>query len=53
MAMPLPVSTNKAYQEWLKILKEHIQQAQFRAVRRVNTELVSLYWQIGKSILEK
>jgi predicted nuclease of restriction endonuclease-like (RecB) superfamily len=47
------VPTNKAYQQWLKTLKEQIQQTQFRTAQRVNNELVLLYWQIGKSILEK
>jgi predicted nuclease of restriction endonuclease-like (RecB) superfamily len=51
--MSLPTPTNKAYQQWLKTLKEQIQQTQFKTAQRVNSELVLLYWRLGKSILEK
>ena len=41
------------YQVWLNDLKARISRAQLRAALSVNTELVLLYWQIGRSILEK
>jgi predicted nuclease of restriction endonuclease-like (RecB) superfamily len=43
--------TSRAYVELLSSLKNRIQQAQVRAVVSVNRELVSLYWEIGRSIL--
>ena len=34
-------------------LKSKIKQAQYQAYRTVNKELIKLYWEIGKSIVEK
>ncbi|MDI9334601.1 MAG: DUF1016 N-terminal domain-containing protein [Cytophagales bacterium] len=41
------------YAEWLIDLKTRIHTAQQRAARSVNQELVVLYWQIGRDILER
>jgi predicted nuclease of restriction endonuclease-like (RecB) superfamily len=41
------------YAAWLKDLKARIRTAQVRASVSVNRELVSLYWQIGRDILER
>lgn len=41
------------YVEWLASLKNQIHSAQLRAALAVNTELLSLYWRIGKEILER
>jgi predicted nuclease of restriction endonuclease-like (RecB) superfamily len=41
------------YGAFVESLKERIRTAQGRAVRAVNTELVELYWTIGREILEK
>jgi predicted nuclease of restriction endonuclease-like (RecB) superfamily len=41
------------YNSWLADLKQRIQSAQQRAVLAVNRELILLYWQIGKDILER
>lgn len=41
------------YREFLESIKKRIQEAQLRASLSVNSELVRLYWSIGKSILEK
>jgi predicted nuclease of restriction endonuclease-like (RecB) superfamily len=41
------------YAVWLTELKQRIQSAQQRASLSVNRELVSLYWQIGRDILER
>lgn len=42
-----------AYQQWLAELKDQIHSAQQRAALAVNTELVRLYWQIGREILDR
>ncbi|MCX5957202.1 MAG: PDDEXK nuclease domain-containing protein [Cyanobacteria bacterium] len=47
--VPLPVD----YGPWLTELKARIHAAQQRAARSVNSELVLLYWQIGRGILER
>jgi predicted nuclease of restriction endonuclease-like (RecB) superfamily len=39
------------YQEFLQTLKQRIQTAQVRAALAVNSELIQLYWHIGKEIL--
>jgi len=45
---------NKAeYLEWLNLIKAQICQAQIKAALSVNSELINLYWGIGKSIVEK
>ncbi len=46
-----PVPDN--YDRFLRSLKERIRTAQVRAALAVNKELVLLYWQIGKDILER
>lgn len=41
------------YQTFLQTIKSHIQQGQLQAVLAVNRELILLYRQIGRSILER
>jgi len=41
------------YDRFLRDLKRRIQQAQVKAVLAVNRELIILYWQIGRDILER
>jgi len=41
------------YQEWLRSIKTQIHQAQIKAALSVNSELINLYWNIGKSIVEQ
>jgi predicted nuclease of restriction endonuclease-like (RecB) superfamily len=51
-----PLSQNpppQGYLEWLVALKGRIQSAQARATLAVNRELLALYWQIGRDILER
>lgn len=43
----------KGYAEWLADLKTRIHTAQQRATLAVNRELVLLYWQIGRDILDR
>ena len=52
-SMTLPNTNDKRYQSWLADLKERVKRAQLKAALAVNAELTKLYWQIGKSILEK
>jgi len=41
------------YRDWLAELKRRVERARQRAAVAVNRELVSLYWQIGRDILER
>jgi len=41
------------YQAFLSEIKEKIHKAQYEAMKKVNRALVALYWEIGKSIVEK
>jgi hypothetical protein len=41
------------YAEWLTDLKARIHAAQQRAALAVNRELLQLYWQLGRDILER
>lgn len=47
--VPLPAD----YAAWLSELKTRIHEAQQRATRAVNRELVLLYWQVGGDILAR
>lgn len=46
-------STPEGYASWLDELKTRIHGAQQRAALAVNRELVLLYWQIGRDILQR
>lgn len=46
-------STAKEYVQTLTELKNHVQNAQIKAVLSANKELLKLYWIIGKIIIEK
>ena len=41
------------YSEFLRSIKDRIVRTQIRAITAVNTELIQLYWSIGKDILQK
>lgn len=41
-----------SYAPWLTALKARVRSAQLQAAARVNHELISLYWDIGRSIVE-
>lgn len=43
----------KDYKQWLSKIKQHIRQSQIKAAVRVNTELLRLYWHLGKEIAER
>lgn len=42
-----------AYQQFVADIKNRIRHAQYQALKKVNKELLSLYWDIGRSIKEK
>lgn len=46
-------NTSAGYPEFLAQLKANIRQRQYQALRTVNRELVTLYWEIGQAILQK
>jgi hypothetical protein len=46
-------SVPESYRAFLTELKQRIQAAQLRASLSVNRELVLLYWQIGRDILDR
>jgi len=49
MTEPIP----QDYAELLGDVKERIRSAQYEALRKVNRELISLYWDIGRLIVER
>lgn len=50
---PALTASPAGYADWLAELKARIHTAQQRATLAVNRELVLLYWQIGRDILER
>lgn len=47
------VIATATYRELIERLKQRIRESQARAARAVNTELVMLYWSIGRDILDQ
>lgn len=41
------------YVDFVSEIKERIQRAQYNALKAVNKELIALYWDIGKMIVER
>jgi len=39
--------------EFISEIKSQIKAAQYRALQKVNSEQVNLYWNIGKTILDR
>ncbi|MEI6091306.1 MAG: PDDEXK nuclease domain-containing protein [bacterium] len=44
---------NQEYKQWFKELKDNIRQRQIKASISVNTELILMYWDLGRQIFEK
>ena len=44
---------DNSYKNWIQDLKRRIYSAQLKASVSVNSEMIMLYWDIGKSIVEK
>lgn len=53
MKHPLNLSQPEGYKEWLKDIKERIRCAQQKAVLAANSEMIILYWQLGRDILDR
>ena len=51
--MKLQNTKSTEYRDWVIELKSRIQSSQLKAAISVNKELLSLYWEIGKSISSK
>jgi predicted nuclease of restriction endonuclease-like (RecB) superfamily len=47
------ININNEYKLWLTELKNKIQQSQIKASISVNSEMILLYWDLGKQIVEK
>ena len=47
------LKSNKEYEAWLSELKLRIRRSQLKASVKVNTELINMYWGMGKDIVEK
>lgn len=47
------IKSNQEYKQWLIDLKKRIRQSQLKAAVKVNSELITLYWSMGKDIVEK
>ena len=47
------IISQKDYVELLQNVKERIRSAQYNALKAVNKELIDLYWDIGKMIVER
>lgn len=47
------LSTTQEYNNFLATIKQKIQEAQTKAIIAVNTELITLYWHIGREIVAR
>ena len=47
------VSKDSSYLDFLAYIKNRIKEAQYSALRSVNKGLISLYWDLGRKIVEK
>ncbi|MFZ1751168.1 MAG: PDDEXK nuclease domain-containing protein [Saprospiraceae bacterium] len=47
------LQADNQYIHWLSQLKDNIKKSQLKAAVAVNTELISMYWYLGKEISEK
>lgn len=50
---PSLTAAPEGYADWLADLKTRVHQAQQRAAQKVNSELVLLYWQLGREIHQR
>ncbi len=47
------ILNHQDYPVFFAAIKNRIQQAQYQALKTVNKQLIELYWDIGKMIVEK
>lgn len=53
MPKDLKIFNDSYFKEWIHVIKQRIKQSQLKAAVRVNTELLLLYWDIGKEIVQR
>lgn len=53
MPKDLKIFNDLYFKEWIHVIKQRIKQSQLKAAVRVNTELLLLYWDIGKEIVQR
>lgn len=53
MLVGMPDVEPTAYTAALEEIKRRVHEARYRAQRKANTELIRLYWQIGRTILDR
>lgn len=44
---------NGEYKKWYQSIKDKIKSSQIKAITKINTELMALYWEMGREIVEK
>lgn len=49
----MKLKTNTEYKAFVEDIKQRVRDAQYAALKAVNKELIILYWDIGKRIVEK
>ena len=49
----MKLKTNMEYKAFVEDIKQRVRDAQYAALRAVNNELITLYWDIGKRIVDK
>ncbi len=49
----MKIRTNAEYKTFVEEIKQRVRDSQYAALRVVNRELIDLYWDIGKKIIEK
>lgn len=47
------ILSNPEYRQWVTDLKIRIRSSQIKAALSVNSELISLYWDMGRMIVQK
>lgn len=47
------ITQNSDYKDWAEFISEKIKQTQTQTAFKINAELLTLYWEIGNSIIEK
>ena len=47
------ITSDRQYKTWLADLKIKVRKAQIKAAVNVNTELLTLYWELGADIVSK
>ena len=47
------ISRGRDYKELVREIKQRVHKAQYEALKAVNKELIALYWDIGRMIVER